>query len=105
MLLDTDHIRGIGGDRDFVWESFVLGYNSIYMDPFGTLHELTIGEPVLNEPYYAERRTGASSFIQTARSWSTVIMVIERRYFSRSTPSSAGQTDRSSDQDPFRIGP
>jgi acyl-CoA hydrolase len=32
MLLDTDHIRGVGGDWDFVWESFVLGYNSIYMD-------------------------------------------------------------------------
>ena len=35
MLLDTDHIHGIGGDQDFVWESFFRGYNPIYMDPLG----------------------------------------------------------------------
>ncbi len=58
MLLDTDHIHGIGGDQDFVWESFFRGYNPIYMDPLSALHELTIGEPVLNEPQH-ERARGA----------------------------------------------
>lgn len=56
MLLDTDHIHGIGGDQDFVWESFFRGYNPIYMDPLGALHELTIGEPVLNEPQHERAR-------------------------------------------------
>ena len=56
MLLDTDHIHGIGGDRDFVWEGFFRGYNPIYMDPLGALHELTIGEPVLNEPQHDRAR-------------------------------------------------
>ena len=56
MILDTDHIHGIGGDRDFVWESFFRGYNPIYMDPLGVSHELTIGEPVLNEPAHDRAR-------------------------------------------------
>ncbi len=56
MILDTDHIHGIGGDRDFVWESFFRGYNPIYMDPFGVAHDLTIGEPVLNEPAHDRAR-------------------------------------------------
>lgn len=56
MILDTDHIHGIGGDHEFVWESFMRGYNPIYMDPLGAVHELTIGEPVLNEPQHERAR-------------------------------------------------
>lgn len=33
-LLDTDHIWGVGGDRDWVWKSFLRGYNPLYMDPY-----------------------------------------------------------------------
>ena len=65
MLLDTDHIHGIGGDQDFVWESFFRGYNPIYMDPLGALHELTIGEPVLNEPQHERARMAMGE----ARRW------------------------------------
>jgi len=65
MLLDTDHIHGIGGDRDFVWEGFFRGYNPIYMDPLGALHELTIGEPVLNEPQHERARRAMGE----ARRW------------------------------------
>jgi hypothetical protein len=32
ILLDTDHIWGIGGDHVWVWKSFLRGYNPIYMD-------------------------------------------------------------------------
>lgn len=56
LILDTDHIHGIGGDHNFVWESFFRGYNPIYMDPFGAVHELTIGEPVANEPQHERAR-------------------------------------------------
>jgi hypothetical protein len=31
-LLDTDHVCGVCGDRGFVWESFLRGYNVIFMD-------------------------------------------------------------------------
>ncbi|QII12844.1 hypothetical protein KsCSTR_34650 [Candidatus Kuenenia stuttgartiensis] len=31
-LLDTDHLWGMGGDRVWVWKSFLRGYNPIYMD-------------------------------------------------------------------------
>ncbi|MHC4798410.1 MAG: PKD domain-containing protein [Planctomycetota bacterium] len=33
VLLDTDHLWGVGGDRDWFWKSFTRGYNPIYMDP------------------------------------------------------------------------
>jgi len=33
VILDTDHLWGWGGDRDFVWKSFTRGYHPIYMDP------------------------------------------------------------------------
>lgn len=33
MILDTDHLWGLGGDRIWVWKSFLRGYNPIYMDP------------------------------------------------------------------------
>jgi len=38
VILDTDHIWGIGGDSNWVWKSFVRGNNPIYMDPFGSPH-------------------------------------------------------------------
>jgi hypothetical protein len=31
-LLDTDHVCGVCGDGGFVWESFLRGYNVIFMD-------------------------------------------------------------------------
>jgi hypothetical protein len=32
IILDTDHLWGIGGARQWVWKSFTRGYNPIYMD-------------------------------------------------------------------------
>ncbi len=34
ILLDTDHLWGIGGDRGWVWKSFLRGHHPIYMDPW-----------------------------------------------------------------------
>jgi hypothetical protein len=34
IIADTDHLWGIGGDRQWVWKSFMRGLNPIYMDPF-----------------------------------------------------------------------
>ena len=45
VLLDTDHLWGIGGDHAWVWKSFVCGHNPIFMD---TLPE--ISEHVLKYP-------------------------------------------------------
>jgi hypothetical protein len=33
IISDTDHLWGVGGDRTWVWKSFVRGLNPIYMDP------------------------------------------------------------------------
>lgn len=34
ILADTDHLWGIGGNRDWVWKSFLRGLNPIFMDPY-----------------------------------------------------------------------
>jgi len=33
LVIDTDHIWGIGGSTDWVWKSFTRGLNPIFMDP------------------------------------------------------------------------
>ena len=33
VLLDTDHLWGIGGDAAWVWRAFLAGYHPVYMDP------------------------------------------------------------------------
>lgn len=35
IITDTDHLWGVGGDRVWVWKSFMRGLNPIYMDPYG----------------------------------------------------------------------
>lgn len=34
VINDTDHLWGIGGNRVWVWKSFVRGHNPIFMDPY-----------------------------------------------------------------------
>ena len=34
VLTDTDHLWGIGGNRGWVWRSFLRGLNPIFMDPY-----------------------------------------------------------------------
>lgn len=38
ILIDTDHLWGVGGDRQWVWKSFTRGYNPIYMDCYAPLY-------------------------------------------------------------------
>lgn len=33
VLVDTDHLWGIGGGPDWVWKTFLRGHHPIYMDP------------------------------------------------------------------------
>lgn len=33
MILDTDHLWGIGGSAEWAWKSFLRGYHPLYMDP------------------------------------------------------------------------
>jgi hypothetical protein len=43
VLLDTDHIWGVGGGREWVWKSFLRGHNPLWMDPY---EEPSAWEPV-----------------------------------------------------------
>lgn len=33
-LVDMDHVFGVGGDRAWVWKSFMRGHNVLFMDPY-----------------------------------------------------------------------
>jgi hypothetical protein len=33
IITDTDHLWGVGGDRGWIWKSFLRGLNPIFMDP------------------------------------------------------------------------
>ena len=37
IILDTDHLWGLGGDHQWVWKAFVRGHNPIYMDRVASL--------------------------------------------------------------------
>jgi hypothetical protein len=34
IITDTDHLWGIGGNKQWVWKSFLRGLNPIFMDPY-----------------------------------------------------------------------
>jgi hypothetical protein len=34
VIVDTDHIWGLGGNREWVWKCFTRGLNPIFMDPY-----------------------------------------------------------------------
>jgi hypothetical protein len=34
IINDTDHLWGLGGNRQWVWKSFLRGVNPIFMDPY-----------------------------------------------------------------------
>lgn len=34
ILVDTDHLWGVGGSPAWVWKSFLRGHNPIFMDPY-----------------------------------------------------------------------
>jgi len=45
IITDTDHLWGIGGNRKWVWKSFMRGLNTIFMDPYdGKVLERGSGE-------------------------------------------------------------
>jgi hypothetical protein len=42
-ILDTEHIWGVGGVREWVWKSFFRGHNPVWMDPYD---RWSVWEPV-----------------------------------------------------------
>jgi hypothetical protein len=51
IITDTDHLWGIGGNRAWVWKSFLRGLNPIFMDPYDGL---VLGNPF--DPEYESVR-------------------------------------------------
>ncbi|MDP1689289.1 MAG: Ig-like domain-containing protein [bacterium] len=46
IIIDTDHLWGIGGDRIWVWKSFVRGLNPIYMEEMDLVTNNTVAARV-----------------------------------------------------------
>src|SRR6266542_487889 len=57
ILLDTDHIYGVGGGRQWVWKSFLRGHNPIWMDPY---EMPSVWEPVPGNAEDVRRNLGAT---------------------------------------------
>ena len=49
VLLDTDHLWGVGGDARWVWRAVMRGHNPIFMDPWD-------GDFVVHRPYNPDAR-------------------------------------------------
>jgi hypothetical protein len=50
IITDTDHLWGIGGNRQWVWKSFLRGLNPIFMDPYDGKVLRKSFDPVWAEP-------------------------------------------------------
>lgn len=50
IIADTDHIWGIGGDRQWAWKSFTRGINPIFMDQYDDGYKLDGGGYDMNNP-------------------------------------------------------
>ncbi|HEY7424228.1 MAG TPA: putative collagen-binding domain-containing protein [Gemmataceae bacterium] len=55
ILLDTDHLWGVGGNRAWVWKSFLRGHNPIWMDPYANP---SVWEPLPNNANDVRRNLG-----------------------------------------------
>ncbi|UCD30301.1 MAG: PKD domain-containing protein [Planctomycetota bacterium] len=56
VMLDTDHLWGLGGNADWVWKCFTRGYHVIFMDPY-PLTETPAGKVTNpNDPTYVALR-------------------------------------------------
>jgi hypothetical protein len=53
VILDTDHIWGIGGDRVWAWKAFTRGYNLLFMDGYDGENNYAVGGADW-QPYRAE---------------------------------------------------
>jgi hypothetical protein len=43
VILDTDHIWGIGGDRSWAWKGFTRGYHLLFMDGYDGENNYAVG--------------------------------------------------------------
>jgi len=49
IISDTDHLWGLGGNRDWVWKSFLRGMHPIFMDSY---KDYRWGSPAVPDPTY-----------------------------------------------------
>ncbi len=56
ILLDTDHLWGIGGDARWVWKAFVNGHHLLYMDPLDADPEREAARQAMGEAVRLARR-------------------------------------------------
>ncbi|MHC4444084.1 MAG: immunoglobulin domain-containing protein [Planctomycetota bacterium] len=95
MVLDTDHLWGWGGDRDFPWRSFTHGHHPIYMDPLqdpdwppSEPRSIRIREACGDTLFYAEKLDLVNALPSTSVSSSNYCLVYPGRQYLAFQPSS-----------------
>ncbi len=63
VLLDTDHLWGIGGGPDWVWKSFLAGHHPIYMDPLDADPERETARRALGDTLRLAKRIDLASMV------------------------------------------
>ena len=63
ILSDTDHLWGMGGDRKWVWKSFLRGYHTVYMDRIASYENGLISSDVSNPDAEDARRAMGHTLI------------------------------------------
>ncbi len=70
IINDTDHLWGIGGNQQWVWKSFLRGYNPLFMDPY---HGTVLGEQL--DPKWEPVRRSLGYALKYANRMNLVEMV------------------------------
>jgi hypothetical protein len=69
IILDTDHLWGIGGDRVWAWKAFTRGHNPIFMDPWDT------GGSLDTTPDYVSLRSNLGYILNWAKAADLIHML------------------------------
>lgn len=68
ILLDTDHLWGIGGNVRWAWQSFLRGYHVLYMDPITDLPSAIFEHPWWPDSSNVDLRAELGAIGRLARS-------------------------------------
>ena len=72
VLVDTDHLWGIGGGRDWVWKTFLRGHHPIYMDPLDNDPDREGARRAMGDTLRLSRRIDLAASVPDARDYALV---------------------------------
>ncbi|HYN20936.1 MAG TPA: DUF4038 domain-containing protein [Thermoanaerobaculia bacterium] len=95
ILLDTDHLWGIGGNRSWVWKSFLAGHQPIYMDPLDDHPEREAARCAMGETLRLAKRIDLARMVPSPRLTSSGHCLAGKEEFVAYFPRGRGKIDLS----------